>query len=213
MKVIYQKGSTIKGDIKELVPQPIVIRIGDITEKTARDFSALMSEAYNTGQPVIPVIVDSFGGDVYALLAILSDIESSRLPVATICIGKAMSAGAVLLAHGTPGMRFMDPNATVMIHEAGSSAWWNKLSELKTNVEELNRLNQLIYIKMALACGHKNKEYFLKQIEKMKNVDWYLDCMECKKHKVVDHFGIPELHIKLENTVDFVYAKPKIEKH
>jgi ATP-dependent Clp protease, protease subunit len=211
MRIIHNKDPRIKGNVKDLIDLPIVIRIGDIDDKAATDFSKSMTEAYNTGQEVIPVVIDSAGGCVYSLFSILSDIESSRLPVATICVGKAMSAGSVLLAHGSPGMRFIDPNSTVMIHEISSSIWWSKLAELKVNVEEADRLNQIVFMKMALACGHKKKEYFLNIINQKKNADWYLDCFEAKKHKLVDHIGIPEFQINLSCKVDFIFVKPEIE--
>lgn len=211
MRTLYTKDAHIKGSVKDLIEQPIVIRVGEITEKTAHEFSKQLTDAYNTGQSVVPVVIDSFGGDVYALFSILSDIESCRLPVATICVGKAMSAGAVLLAHGSPGMRFMDPNSTVMIHEISSAIWWNKLTELKVNVEEADRLNQIVFMKMALACGHKKKEHFLKLINERKNSDWYLDCFECKKHKIVDHIGMPEFQVEMKCNIEFVFVKPNIK--
>jgi len=211
MRLLYTKDPKIKGNIKDLIEQPVIIRVGNIDEKTALEFSKLMTDAYNTGQDVIPIVIDSFGGSVYSLFSMLSDIESSRLPIATICIGKAMSAGSVLLAHGSPGMRFMDPNSTVMIHEISSGIWWDKLTELKVNVEEADRLNQIVFMKMALACGHKKKEYFLNLISQNKNADWYMDCFEAKKHKMIDQIGVPEFQITLESRIDFVFNKPKIE--
>ena len=41
-----------------------------------------------------------------------------------------MSCGAVLLTFGEEGMRFADPNATVMIHDV-SSGMYGKIEELK----------------------------------------------------------------------------------
>lgn len=212
MRIIIEKDPHIKVCTKDLIDPPIVIRVGDITESAAKDFSRQMTEAYNTGQDVIPVVIDSFGGDAYALLSMLSDIESSRLPVATICIGKAMSAGAILLAHGHPGARFIDPNSTIMVHEVSSSNWWSKLSELKADVAEVSRLNCMLFQKMALACGHKDKNYFLKLIEKKHNIDWYMNCFETKKHKIIDQIGVPEFHVTLTSKVEFCFSKPKIKR-
>ena len=178
MRVIYHKDPRIKGLPKDVVEPPVIIRVGEINEATAKDFSGFMTDAYNTGQEIIPVVVDSYGGDVYALLSILSDIESSQLPVATIGIGKCMSAGAVLLAHGTPGLRFGDPNGTIMMHEV-SSFNWGKLVEMKAGVQEVDRLNYVLYTKMAAACGMKDLKYFLKNIEKQR-ADWYMDMFEAK---------------------------------
>lgn len=209
MRVIYNKSQRIKGSIKDLIEAPVIIRVGDINEALATTFSSQMTDAYNTGQEIIPVVIDSYGGDAYALLSLLSDIESSRLPVATICIGKAMSAGAILLAHGTPGLRFGDPNATVMIHEV-ASAGWGKLTEMRASIEELERLNYVVYTKMAAACGYKDPAAFLKKIDKRKNADWYMDIFQAQKEKIIDYIGVPEFQVSVVDSIQFVFQKPDI---
>ena len=82
-----------------------------------------MALAHSTGQKVIPVVIDSYGGQVYSLMSMIAAIESAELPVATIVEGKAMSCGAVLLSFGEQGMRFADPHATVMIHDVSSGGY------------------------------------------------------------------------------------------
>ena len=99
-------------------------------EKSAQEFSEKMSDAHNTGQPVIPIVIDSYGGQVYALMTMISAIKHSEVPIATIVEGKAMSCGAVLFTFGETGMRYMDPDATLMIHDV-SSMDWGKVEELK----------------------------------------------------------------------------------
>ena len=69
---------------------PVVIRINKFDEASAKGFSAAMSSAQNTGQPVVPVIIDSYGGQVYSLMSMISNINHSKIPVATIVEGKAM---------------------------------------------------------------------------------------------------------------------------
>lgn len=211
MRIVYNKDPHVKGNAKDLTEHPVIIRVGEINEKTASEFSLKMTDAYNTGQTIVPVVIDSYGGDAYALFSMLSDIESCKLPVATICVGKAMSAGAVLLAHGEAGARFMCPNATLMIHEVSS---WNygKLAEIKADVNEAERLNQIIFQKMAMACGHKDKAYFFKMIDQKKNADWFLNCFDAKKHKIIDQVGRPELQVNISMSMDFMFSKPRFIK-
>ena len=104
----------------ELRRQPIIIRVNKFDEKSATDFATKMALAHNSGQQVIPIVIDSYGGQVYSLMSMVAAIEASDLPVATIVEGKAMSCGAVLLTFGEQGMRFAAPNATVMIHDVSS---------------------------------------------------------------------------------------------
>ena len=70
---------------KELIDDlPIVIRVKKFDEASAKEFSDKMSKAQNTGQPVVPIIIDSYGGQVYSLMSMIADIRASRITVATI---------------------------------------------------------------------------------------------------------------------------------
>ena len=122
----------------ELRTLPVIIRVNEFTEKSARDFGQKMAMAQSTGQDVIPILIDSYGGQVYSLLSMISDINHSDIPVATIAQGKAMSCGAVLLTCGAPGLRFMDEHATVMIHDVSSMSW-GKVEEIKADASECDR--------------------------------------------------------------------------
>jgi ATP-dependent Clp protease protease subunit len=210
MKTIITKDPYIRPSVQDLITAPVVIRVGDITERCALDFSKSISEAYNTGQPIIPVVIDSYGGDVYALLSMLSDIESSPLPVATIGVGKVMSAATILLAHGNPGARFLDPNATVMIHEVSGASWWSKLTDMKVNMEETDRLNTMIYQKMAYACGYKDLSVFIKLLQKKNNIDIYMDAFETKKLKIIDKLGVPDFRMEISSKIELVYTEPEM---
>ena len=163
----------------ELRKNPVVIRVNKFDEESAEKFIKLMSQAHNTGQPVIPIIIDSYGGQVYSLMAMIAAIKNSELPVATIVQGKAMSCGAVLTTFGEEGRRFADPNATIMIHDV-SSMEWGKVEELKASAKEADRLNDTIYKMMAQNCG-KADDYFMKIVDKKKHADWFLDAEEAKK--------------------------------
>jgi ATP-dependent Clp protease protease subunit len=178
---------------------PVVIRVRKFDEVSARDFTTLMMKAQNTGQPVAPVIIDSYGGQVYSLMSMVSDIRHSRIPVATIVQGKAMSCGALLFSFGTEGYRYMDPDATLMIHDVSSMSW-GKVEEIKASAEETSRLNKKVYQMMAKNCG-KRKNYFLDIIHEKGHADWFLEFDDAKKHNLANHGHIPEL--KIHTTVDF----------
>ena len=86
---------------------PVIIRVRKFDEVAAKEFSTLMMKAQNSGQPIVPVIIDSYGGQVYSLMSMISDIRHSKIPVATIVQGKAMSCGAILFSFGAEGHRYM----------------------------------------------------------------------------------------------------------
>src|SRR5260221_4536726 len=65
----------------------------------------------------ISIYVNSPGGDVYAGLAIYDTMQFIKPDVQTICVGIAMSMGALLLAGGAAGKRMSLPNANILIHQ------------------------------------------------------------------------------------------------
>jgi ATP-dependent Clp protease protease subunit len=185
----------------QLLQQPVVIRINKFDEPTAKAFSVAVGRAHNTNQPILPIIIDSYGGQVYSLMSMISDIKHCKIPVATIVQGKAMSCGAILFSFGDEGMRYMDPDATVMIHDV-SSMEYGKVEEIKASAEETERLNKKIYHMMAENCGH-NKDYFLDIVHQKGHADWFLEPDEAKKHNLANHLRIPQMKIDVDVRFDF----------
>jgi ATP-dependent Clp protease protease subunit len=70
----------------------------------------------------IALYVNSPGGDVTAMFGIYDTMQHVRPDVATICVGQAASAGAVLLAAGAAGKRQVLPNARVLLHQPHGGA-------------------------------------------------------------------------------------------
>jgi ATP-dependent Clp protease protease subunit len=185
----------------ELRFEPIVVRVNKFDEESAAKFSAQISAAQNTGQTMIPVVIDSYGGQVYSLMSMIANIKSSKIPVATIVEGKAMSCGALLFSYGTSGYRFMDKHATIMIHDVSSGAR-GKIEEIKADAKEGDRLNQKLYREMAANCG-KEPEFFLQQIHDRSHADWYLDAEEARSIGLADHLRVPDLKVKIDVSYSF----------
>jgi ATP-dependent Clp protease protease subunit len=100
----------------------------------------------DNNQP-IKLYIDSSGGEIRAGLALIDVIEMLRkkVQIDVVCIGKAYSMAAVILAAGGKGHRFLLPHAEVMIHEpliaggAGGSA-----STVKSTAESLIAIRDVI---------------------------------------------------------------------
>tara|TARA_R110001583_G_scaffold12000_2_gene53510 strand:- start:19750 stop:20352 length:603 start_codon:yes stop_codon:yes gene_type:complete len=185
----------------ELRKNPVIIRVNKFDEDSAKKFDQDIALAHNTGQSVIPVVIDSYGGQVYSLMSMISSIKHSELPVATIVEGKAMSCGAILFSFGEVGYRFMDPDATLMIHDV-SSMDMGKVEELKAGAAEADRLNQIVYKMMAQNCG-KAEDYFMKIVDKKKHADWFLDAKQSKRHGLTNHLRVPKFNISVSVNIDF----------
>lgn len=178
------------------IVDPVVIYVeGDINEMSASKFAEDMREAQSTGQSVIPVVIRSFGGSVYSLFSMVDTIKASKVPVATIVVGKAMSAGAALLSCGTDGMRYAGPHSTIMIHEV-SGILTGRTVEIEASADEVTRLNEMMLSIMSKNIG-KNEDYFKNIIHSRGHSDWYLTPEEAVSHGIINHIGIPEIEIKI----------------
>jgi len=202
MRTIFTYDHFIKySKIHDLVVKPKVIRVIEFDDEDVEEFEKDMDEAHSTGQPVIPIVIDSFGGSVYGLNAMASSILNAKVPVATIVTGKAMSAGAALFGFGTEGYRYIDKHATLMIHDA---AWvaHGKVEEIKADAAQLDFQNKTLYRRLAVHLGHK-EDYFMKLIKEHSHADWFLTAQEAKKHRLANHIKVPEMNIHLSLDVSF----------
>lgn len=175
----------------ELRFNPVTIMVNKFDEDSAKKFMSDMDAAHQTGQPVIPVCIDSYGGQVYSLMTMMDCIRSSERPVATIAVGKAMSCGAFLLSCGTDGKRYAAPNSTIMIHEVSGGAF-GKVDDLVVRSEEITRLNEKLMRKLAVNCG-KDENFFIEKIHDKNHADLYVEPDTAKEWNLVNHVRIPTL--------------------
>lgn len=178
-----------KTKVHEAITEPITIRVTKFNEDAAKAFSESMQKAHQSGQPIIPIVIDSFGGSVHSLLDMVSQIQSARLPVITIVEGKAMSCGAMLFAMGKD--RYMAPYATLMLHDV-SSFNSGKIEEIKSDAKETERLHNLVFSIVSKNVG-KEKDYFTKILHEKGHAEWYLTAKDAKKHNLCTHIKVPQL--------------------
>jgi len=189
---------TLDRNIKsvELRSSPVIIRVNKFDEKSAKEFAEDIAKAHNTGQSIIPVIIDSYGGQVYSLMSMVASIKNSELPVATIVEGKAMSCGVVLFSCGTEGYRYITEDATLMIHDVSSMAW-GKNSEIQASAEEVKRLNDKIY-RILSTNSNKSEKWFNKQLNDKGRADWFIESTEAIDLGLADKVGMPKLEINVK---------------
>src|SRR5947207_784977 len=84
----------------------------------------------------ISVYINSPGGSVYAGLAIYDTMQFIKPDVQTICVGIAMSMGALLLAGGAKGKRMALPNAKILIHQV-SSGFQGQATDIEIHAREI----------------------------------------------------------------------------
>ena len=91
---------------------------GEVTEEMANNFVSEIIYLAEKGEP-IDIYINSPGGSVIDGLVIYDVIQAckNKLEINMYCIGMAASMGAVILAGGQKGRRFILPHSKVMIHE------------------------------------------------------------------------------------------------
>jgi len=101
-----------------LLKERVIFVVGAVEDQMANLIVAqlLFLESENPDKD-ISLYINSPGGSVSAGLAIYDTMQFIKPEVSTICIGMAASMGAVLLAGGTKGKRYMLPNSRAMIHQ------------------------------------------------------------------------------------------------
>jgi len=95
----------------------------------------------------INLMINSPGGDVHEMFAIIDYMESLDVKVNTICRGKAFSAAAVILTCGT-GSRMMSKRSTMMFHQS-SSFLGGKMSDITAYLDNVKNLEKHVYTLLA----------------------------------------------------------------
>jgi ATP-dependent Clp protease protease subunit len=101
----------------------------------------------------ISLYINSPGGSFSALTAIYDTMQFVRPDVATICMGQASSAAAVLLAAGAPGKRAVLPHAKVLLHQPSSQAR-GTLPDLAIQAKEVVRVRAEVDEILSQHTGH-----------------------------------------------------------
>jgi ATP-dependent Clp protease protease subunit len=128
----------------------------------------------------ISIYINSPGGHVYAGLAIYDTMQFIKPDVQTICVGIAMSMGAVLLAGGAEGKRMALPNAKVMIHQV-SGGFSGQASDIEIHAREAlsirRRLDEIL-------AKHTGKD--LEQVSRDTERDYFMSSEEAREYGIVD---------------------------
>lgn len=128
----------------------------------------------------ITMYINSPGGHVTAGLAIYDTMQYIKPHVSTVCLGMAASMGAVLLAGGEKGKRYVLPNSEVMIHQplGGTEG---QASDIMIHADHIIKTKQRLNKMLANHTGQP-----LKVIEKDTDRDFFMNAQESKKYGIID---------------------------
>ncbi|MFB9239556.1 ATP-dependent Clp protease proteolytic subunit [Plantactinospora siamensis] len=88
----------------------------------------------------ITMYINSPGGSFTAMTAIYDTMQYVRPDIATVCLGQAASAAAVLLGAGTPGKRMALPNSRIIIHQPATEGGYGQGSDIEIQAREILRM-------------------------------------------------------------------------
>lgn len=154
--------------------------------ETVQTVERAMAKARRT----VPIFIQSPGGDVYSLFAMVDIIDGARVPVATIAVGQACSSAAVLLACGANGMRYVAPHTEVMIHEVSADIDYGPAPDIAVEADVVSDTNRRFLALLDKRTG-KRAGYWQRAIRKSSSRDLYLSPTQAVRAGLADHIGVP----------------------
>ena len=173
-----------------LLKERVVFLVGPVNEISANLIVAqlLFLESENPDKDIF-FYINSPGGSVSAGLAIYDTMQFVKPDVSTLCIGQAASMGALLLAAGENGKRFVLPNSRVMIHQP-MGGFSGQASDVEIQAREIlylrARLNEIL-------AKHTGKS--VDTIAKDTDRDNFLSAEDAVKYGLVDKVLISREHV------------------
>lgn len=151
----------------------VIYLSGEVNESLAQDVNTELIRLQKE-DPLedIVMIVDSYGGDLFAAFAIADMMDIVTCDIKTICIGKAMSAGQFIFSSGTKGKRFMSKHARLMVHNP-IAGYEGSVPDIEVEVEELLKCRELFLEHMSSKCGQS-----VEVLKDMINRNRYIDAEE-----------------------------------
>ncbi len=179
-------GSATSTDIfSRLLQERIIFFGGDGGAVTTDSANLLISQLLyldsQDHEKDIHLYINSPGGMVTAGLAVYDTMQFVRAPISTLCMGMAMSFGA-LLAAGTKGKRYILPNSRVMIHQPLiRGGMGGQETDIRIEGAEMGSNRRRLSEILALHCGQS-----FKKVDADVERNFYLSAHDAVAYGLVD---------------------------
>ena len=183
----WNQGSAVGYDIfSRLLKERIIFVGGEEGAVTTDSANLLISQMLyldaDDPDKEIHLYINSPGGMVTAGLAVYDTMQFVRAPISTLCMGMAMSFGAVLLAAGSKGKRFVLPHARVMIHQPlVRGGIQGQETDIRIQGEEMQKTRKRLSQILATHCGQK-----FEKVDADVERNFYLSAEEAVKYGLAD---------------------------
>lgn len=177
-------GTRVVDPYSKLFEQRIIFLGTPIDDTAANDImSQMLILEQLDNETDITLYINSPGGSMTALTAILDTMRYVQSDISTICLGQAASAAAVLLAAGTKGKRVALPNARIMIHQPSvNGGGRGQASDIAIQAEEIMRMRKWLENEL-----HETTGQDLEVLKKDLDRDKFLTAEMAKDYGIVDH--------------------------
>jgi ATP-dependent Clp protease, protease subunit len=128
----------------------------------------------------ISIYINSPGGSVYAGMAIYDTMQFIKPDVQTICVGIAMSMGALLLAGGAHGKRMALPNSKILIHQV-SAGFQGQATDIEIHAREIIEMRTRLDKVYAKHTGQP-----LEKVARDTERDYFMSADEAKDYGIID---------------------------
>ena len=164
-----------------LLRERIIFLPGEIDDELANIIVAqLLHLEADDPDKDIAVYINSPGGSVYAGLAIYDTMQFVKPDVSTICVGIAMSMGALILTGGTKGKRMSLPNSRILIHQP-SGGFQGQAADIQIHAEEILNIRRRLDEIFAEHTGQP-----VEQVNKDMDRDRYMKPDEAVEYGLID---------------------------
>jgi ATP-dependent Clp protease protease subunit len=183
--VIEKSGRTERAyDIYSRLLKDRIVFLGGVLDDAAANLiiAQMLFLSNEDSKNDIHFYINSPGGSITAGLAVYDTMQFLRCEVATYCVGQAASMGAVLLAGGKAGKRFLLSNSRVLLHQPLiAGVLQGPATDLEIEAQEILRLRTRLYNILAEHSGKKPEE-----IEKDCDRNLWLEAEEAISYGLVD---------------------------
>ncbi|MFG2291441.1 ATP-dependent Clp protease proteolytic subunit [Streptomyces sp. NPDC048595] len=166
------QGTRTMDPYSKLLSERIIFLGTPVDDASANDVMAqLIHLEHAAPEQDISLYINSPGGSLTAMTAIYDTMRFVSCDVATVCLGQAASAAAVLLAAGAPGKRLALPGARVLIHQPSlPEPIQGQATDLQIQAEEMLRSRDMLVEMLARHTG-QTPERIAADIERDKIFD------------------------------------------
>ncbi|MEK7232233.1 MAG: ATP-dependent Clp protease proteolytic subunit [Elusimicrobiota bacterium] len=129
----------------------------------------------------INLYINSPGGMVTAGLAVYDTMQFIKSPITTICMGMAMSFGAVILAAGSKGKRYALPNSRIMIHQPLVGGISGQATDILVEAKEMSHTRRILE---EIVAKHTGQTF--EKVNRDMERNNYMSAQEAQKYGIID---------------------------